>query len=849
MRAFFAVMYLAASVAGTATVMGQAAGTYTINNVAGSDWVGDGGPATSAILIQAQGMVSDRAGNLYIADAGDHRVRKVAANGVIQTVAGTAVFGFSGDGGPAAQAQLNTPYGLALDTQGNLYIADLGNARVRRVAPDGTIVTVAGGGLLPAGAANNGTTATMLALTAPRNLAFDASGNLYISDFGAAQVYQVSPQGSLVTFAGTGIAGAAGDNGAAIAAQLNHPAGLAFDSQGALYIADSANHLVRRVKQGLITSYARAATPTGLAFDSSGNLYIADTSAGDIAVVPVSGSASTIAGTVPVAALDLCYSSGVGLYASTGVEVITASAQVPAAVAGGGNLAHGDDGPAILARLNHPAGVSTDAAGNIYIADRDNNRIRRVAPDGTITTIAGTGVAGNSGDGGEATAAELNQPSSVTVDASGNLYIADTGNARVRKVSPGGVITAATNLGLVAPVYAIANSSGTLYIADAGAGKILTAGSNGVPATLLSGLTSPRGLAFDGQGNLYFTDAGAARVASLSPSGTVSSIGSGWNVPRGVALDSSGNVWVADTGLQQIIEVGAAGGTTVIAGSGIAGLSGDGGPAATAQLGFPWDVSFAPNNSSAASAAGGSGVVLIADLENNRIRSLTPPAATATQVQSSAGAPAGSTSSTTPVAGNVTIVNAASLAPGPIAPGMLLLIGGSGISPTQIPDTTIAFGPNPARIISADATGIEVLAPDTIAGASSVPVEIIYQNTVLASVPVAVANEAPGLFSTPTGQAAANNQDGSVNAQANPAARGSIVALYGTGLGIAGDPVSVTIGNYPAVVLYAGPASGYPGLFQINAQVPSGYAPTGDLPVTVTVGTSPTQAGVLLWVD
>lgn len=829
MRSNFAVMYLAAALSGAA----QPVGSYTINTVAGSDWVGDGGPATSAILIQSQGMVMDGAGNLYIADAGDHRVRRVSASGVIQSVAGTGIFGFSGDGGPAVQAQLNSPYGLALDTQGNLYIADLGNARVRRVSADGNITTVAGGGALPAGGANNGTVATMLALQSPRNLAFDASGNLYISDFGAAQVYQVSPQGSLVTFAGTGVAGASGDNGAAILAQLNHPAGLAFDAKGALYIADSGNHLVRRVAQGLITSYARASTPTGLAFDGSGNLYIADTSAGDIAVIPAAGTASPIA----VPALDVAYSSGMGLYASTGTLVVAAAAKVPVAVAGGGNLAHGDNGPATLARLNHPAGVSTDAAGNIYIADRDNNRIRQVAPSGTITTIAGTGVAGNSGDGGAAIAAELNQPASVTVDASGNLYIADTGNARVRKVTPDGNIAAATDLGLISPVYAIADSSGTLYIADAGAGKILTAGSNGVPATLVSGLTSPRGLALDGQGNLYFTDAGAARVASLSPGGTVTSIGSGWNVPRGVAVDSAGNVWVADTGLQQIIQVGAGGGTTVIAGSGTAGFSGDGGAAATAQLGFPWDIAL---------AAGG--VALIADLENNRIRSLTPPAA-ATQTQTSSATTSGAASPATPVPGDVTIVNAASFVPGPVAPDMLLLIQGSGLSPTQIPDTTIAFGSNPARIISADASGIEVLAPAVIAGSTSVPIEILYQNAVIASVPVAVASEAPGLFTGSAGQAAANNSDGSVNSQANPAARGSIVALYGTGLGIAGDPVTVSIGNYPAQVLYAGPAANYPGLFQINAQVPSGYAPTGDLPVVVTVGTSPTQTDVLLWVD
>jgi len=389
MRSILAVMYIAAPL-----LLGQS--SYTINTVAGSDWVGDGGPPTSAILLQSEGIVTDGSGNLYIADAGDHRVRKVAANGVIETVAGTGVFGFSGDGGPAAQAQLNSPYGLALDAQGNLYIADLGNARVRRVDGNGTITTVAGGGALPAGGANDGSPATVLALSAPRNLAFDHFGNLYISDFGGARVYQMSPQGSLSTVAGTGYAGISGDNGAAAQAQLNHPAGLAFDPQGVLYIADSANHLVRRIRLGVITSYARAATPTGLAFDGLGTLYVADASAGYIAVIPVSGTSSTIA----VAALDVSYSSGLGLYASTGSTVVAAGGSVPVTLAGGGNLAHGDNGPATQARLNHPAGVSADTAGNIYIADRDNHRIRRVAAAGsgdgtsagTIVTVAGTGI-------------------------------------------------------------------------------------------------------------------------------------------------------------------------------------------------------------------------------------------------------------------------------------------------------------------------------------------------------------------------------------------------------------------------------------------------------------------------
>jgi uncharacterized protein (TIGR03437 family) len=815
MRSILAYMYMAA-----ATAFG--AGNYTIGTIAGSDWAGDGGSAASAILIQPEGVLADGSGNLYIADAGDHRVRKVAPNGVIRTLAGTGVRGFAGDGGPAVQAQLNAPYGLALDNQGFLYIADLGNARVRRVAPDGTITTVAGGGSLPAGGLNEGSPAAILALSQPRNLVFDTGGNLYISDFGGQRVYRMGVDGSLTTVAGTGVAGASGDNGAAVHARVNCPAGLAFDSQGALYIADSGSGLVRKVAHGLITSFARAVTPTGLAFDAQGTLYVADISAGDILVIPATGSPSNLA----VAAVDVSF-SGVGLWGSTANQAVLVEVKglnIP--VAGGGSLEHGDNGPATQARLNHPSGVSMDAAGNVYVADRDNNRIRRVGTDGAISTVAGTGTAGNSGDGGLAVEAQLSGPESVTVDGAGNLYIADTGNQRVRKVTPDGKIAAATNLGLLSPVYAIPDGSGNLYIADDGAGKILTAGSSGVPATLVAGLSSPRGLALDSLGNLYYTEAGAARVSVRSPAGIVSSIGAGsWNIPRGVAVDRGGNVYVADTGLQQVLQVAPSGGVTVIAGTGSAGLSGDGGSATAAQLGFPWDV-----------AVNGSGVIAVADLDNNRVRDLAPPAQTLA-------------SSGEPVPGNVTVVNAASLAPGPVAAGMLLLIGGSGLGPAQIPDTAIAFGPYPARILSADANSILVVAPAPIAGLASVPIEILYQNAVIASLPVAVVDSAPALFADSTGQAAANNQDGSINSASNPAARGSVISLYGTGMGISSDAVTVTFDGYSSQVQYAGPVANYPGLFQINAQVPSGYLPAGDLTVVVTVGTSPSQQGITIWVD
>lgn len=794
-----------------------AGGTYNIATVAGSDWVGDNGPATSAILLQAEGIAVDLEGDIYIADAADNRIRKVSPAGVITTFAGTGVAGFSGDGGPATSAQLNSPYGLALDGSGDLYIADLGNARVRCVAVDGTITTVAGGGLLSPGGVNEGSPATAMALSAPRNVAWDGYGSLYISDFTGQRVFRMTPDGALTTFAGTGVQGAAGENGPAAAAQLSYPAGLAFDRSGALYIADSQNHAIRRVgSNGLIGTFLSATTPAGIAFDNFGTLYVADPGAGEIVAVPASGFAIVTA----LDAQDVACAFDSTLYGiTTGAAWQVSLYGASTMIAGGGNFAYGDGGAAAAARLNHPAGVGVDAQGNIYIADRDNNRIRKVAANGTITTVAGTGAAGNSGDNGPAAAALLNGPESVTVDAYGNLYIADTGNQRVRIVTAAGVMVPLKAAGLQLPVYALPDTLGDVYIADAGTGAIVEyTAAGGKTVTLASGLASPRGLAMDASGNLYFTEAGGPHVRRLAPNGTLTLIGEGsWNIPRGVAVGTSNDVFVADTGLQEILHVDAAGNVSIAAGNGLPGFSGDGGPAISAQLNFPWDV-----------AVDSSGNIDIADLENNRIRQLTQ----ATIV---------------PQVVLITAVNSASLLPGPIAPGELIDLLGTGITASSA-GLQVTINSVNAPIVSVTNSAVLVLAPAQLAG-STAEIQILANGIAIGQLSVAIAAAAPALFAESSGQALANNQDGTLNTTVNPAPRGSVVAFYGTGQGVGPLPVIATIGGYQAAVLYAGPVANYPGSFQINVQIPAGYFPTGDLPVTITVGGIATQPGVLIAVN
>jgi uncharacterized protein (TIGR03437 family) len=719
------------------------------------------------------------------------------------------------------------------------------------IAANGTVSTVAGGGSLSPGGSNEGSAATMVALAAPRNVTLDGSGALYFSDFTGQRVYRVAVGGSgvalgssgvaggaLTTIAGTGAQGLSGDNGPANRAQLAYPAGLAFDRTGVMYIADSQNHLIRKVAAGIISSVARAITPTGLVVDVFGTLYAADPGAGQLLELPVNHPATAFA----ISALDLTFGSDGYLYASQGSTAIRVSFSGPGAVvAGAGSSASGDQGPANNALLQHPSGVAADALGNIYIADRDNHRIRKVAPDGIITTVAGTGTAstGNEqaatgglnddGDGALATQAQLRSPSSVTVDAKGNLYIADTGHGRVRKVTPAGIIQAVPFPGLISPVYALTDSAGNLLVSDAGLGAIVSITPLGAISSLADQLNSPGGFAFDSSGNLYFTETGAGRVRRRDPAGNLTTVAASiWSAPHGVAISGTPqNIFVADSGLERILCIDSSGVVTTIAGTGTPGFSGDDGGGAAAQLNSPSDL-----------AIDSQGDIYTADLNNNRVRRLTPaPNAVAAPLVL------------------VSAVNAASLEAGPVAPGMLLDLLRTGLTAADAPNVQVLFLMSsantpatqiPAEILSVDSGTVVVVVPPEVAATGNVTIQILNNATQIAQIKAVVAAAAPGLFTNSAGQAMAVNTDGSLNTTTNPAARGSIVVLYGTGQGISGLPVSVTVGGYATNVLYAGPVAGYPGLWQLNVQMPAGYVAPGTMAVIVNVGGASSQVGVFL---
>lgn len=342
-------------------------------------------------------------------------VTKDTLSGRIYTVGGTGTYGYNGDGIPATAAELNGPYGVAIDASGNIYIADCSNNRVRKVNTSGIISTIVGTG--SHGYSGDGGPATAAELHFPQGVAVDASGNVYISDYDNQCIRKVNTSGIISTYAGNGIAGLSGDGGPATAAEIDNPYGLAVDDSGNLYIATTDR--IRKVNtKGIISTFAGSTigysgdggpatsaemyNPEGVAVDASGNVYIADYLGNRIRKVNTSGIISTYAGN----GFDAGFNDGGGY--------------------------SGDGGPATSAELFNPTDVVVDGSGNVYIADAGNSRIRMVNISGIISTYAGNGTSGYSGDGGPATAAKIIFPQGLGLDGSGNLYIAD--NNRIRKV-------------------------------------------------------------------------------------------------------------------------------------------------------------------------------------------------------------------------------------------------------------------------------------------------------------------------------------------------------------------------------------------------------------------------------
>jgi len=745
---------------------------------------GDNGPAVDAQLYNPGALALDAAGNLYIVDTGNSRIRKVS-NGVITTVAGNGTSEFSGDNGPATSAGLHYPYALASDSAGNLYVSD-GTGEVREVS-NGIITSVAGGQGFFAG------------------IAVDNAGNLYLLDGATPRVLEVT-NGAATTIAGNGTYGFSGDNGPATAAQLGGdpedgfggPGGIAVDSAGNLYIADSYNGRVREVSGGVITTVAQSGDPALVAAGAAGGLYILNESDGD------------------------GYSGSVILKFAGGVTTT---------VAGNGLVSFsGDGGPAASAQFYQPEGVAIDSAGRLYIADSLNNSVRMIA-NGVITTVAGTGLQGFSGDGGPAASAQLRTPFAVALDPAGNLYIADINNYRVREISGGIISTVAGTVGVTACGVA-ADAAGNVYVSDCLKSRILKV-SNGIATVLTSpgysnlGATiHPVGLALDPAGDLYMTNNGA--ILKLS-NGAWTTVTGG----TGVAFDSAGNLYVADGNLGLIRKF--SNGT---------------------MTAFPVNPPLAfPGYGIAVDSAGniyGSDTIHILVLR-----------------------PTGAVASPSPVSVDF-VNNAASNQFLGISPGEIVTIKGSGLGPaqlvsakagndglypTQLGGATVQFNGVAAPLLYASSTQVAAVVPYGVTGAS-VQAVVSYQGQASLPLTMQVVASAPALFTSDgsgVGQAAAINQDGTLNSASNPAPIGTVVSLFATGLGqtspaaVDGQvsvpplseltlPVSVAIGFCAvdaAQLQYAGPAPGeIAGVMQINVPllpcVPTGNA----VPVQIGPGSA-----------
>lgn len=608
------------------SVLAAQAQTNSVVTVAGG-YVGNHKPALSASFARPSGVALDSHGNMYIADTNNCVIRKINTAGTVINFAGTGICGFSGDGGQAWTAMLSLPHGLVFDVGGDLLVADQDNHRIRKITPSGVISTIAGNGT--PGYTGDGGPATAASLAAPQDLAIDTSGNLYIADLSNFVVRVVDSSGIIHTVAGNHTNGYSGDGGPATAAQMGNPQAVALDGNGNLYIAESSGHVRRVDSSGTITTVAGNGTNgnagdggpgtsaaigflDGLSF-KAGLLYISSTSS--IWALDVNSGLIHLIGNTSVGqgfggdgglATNAVFAGPQGMAVDGGgdlfiadsgnnrIREITAGSQIVTTVAGG-YLGDGRQARDASLNLQTQGGhISFDRNGNLYIADGGGGRVRKVTPNGIITTVAGNGTVGYSGDGGPATSAQLSGPSAAAMDSQGNLFIADTGNGVIRKVDGSGIISTLRPNGLSFGPYIFASGAGlvvdsfdNIFFSDGL--TVVWKVDPGNNATIVAGTYF--GFGFGGDG-------GPATKALLL-------------FPYGIALDGAGNLYIADWLNNRIRKVDGSGTITTVAGNGVQGFSGNGGPATAASLFLPTDVT-----------ADSAGNLYIADWINFRVRTV-----------------------------------------------------------------------------------------------------------------------------------------------------------------------------------------------------------------------------------
>jgi uncharacterized repeat protein (TIGR01451 family) len=606
---------------GIVTTLAGLAGTGGFTNGTGSD----------ARFGSVNGIAVDNAGNVYVTDGSNDTVRKITRAGVVTTLAGTPGAVGSADGTGNA-ARFRNPFGIAVDSAGNLYVTDRDNQTIRKITPAGVVTTIAGAAGVIGSADGGGTVARFYY---PAGIAVDTASNLYVADTYNYTIRKITSGGSVSTFAGTaGLSGSADGTGGS--AQFIYPYGVGVGGAN-VYVADTWNCTIRKITSaGVVTtvagkprlpgaangtgSAAQFNYPYGLSANSTGTIYVADSQNKEIRKVTSAGAVTTLAGSATTGvggpggsdgtgrAARFNYPNGVAVSGST-VYVADSSnntirkiisSGVVTSFAGAAGVFGSADGTGSAARFYYPYGIAADKAGNVYVADTNNNTIRRITSAGVVTTLAGTvGVSGSAD--GTGSAARFNNPYAVAVDGNGNVYVADTLNFTVRKITPGGVVTT------------LAGHAGTSGSND-GTGS-------GARFSYLYGI------AVDNAGNLSVSDTGNDMVRKITPTGVVTTLagkpgvagsadGTGSNArfdgPFGIAVDSTNNLYVGDHNNQVIRKISPAGVVTTLAG--VAGSHGiaDGMGSAARFL------------TPAGIAVASSGTVYVADAYNHEIRNGVP---------------------------------------------------------------------------------------------------------------------------------------------------------------------------------------------------------------------------------
>jgi DNA-binding beta-propeller fold protein YncE len=601
--------------------------TGIISTIAGTGeagFSGDGGPAALAALSRPENAMLDAQGNLFIVDEYNHRIRRVdARTNVISTIAGTGRKGFSGDGGRAIDAQFDQPEGIASDDAGNLYVGDTQNNRIRKIdAATGIITTVAGSGEF--GVSPDGTDRLQARFLRVARLAVDRRGNIYVADSPAHKIILIDAEtGQLRAFAGTGMEGFSGDGGSATAARLSYPDGVAVDSSGDVYWCDIGTHRVRRVnavtgmittvagngekgisRDGLPALHSRLWSPGRLAFDHDGSLFIADIGNARVRRIDrTSGRMWTIAGSgdigdggpardallaVPGDVVFYDEKLYVADYGNRRVRRVDLKTRRITTFAGGGTQ-HGSGIPATDAELLLPEGLAVDSRGNVYIADNLANRVWQVEANTNILRVfAGSGEPGYSGDGGRPERARLKLPGAVAVAPDGSIFIADYGNRCIRVVD---------------------TRSRSIRTLESGGGQAPLA----MPAVSVAAASDSLYWLLDGDPALYRLDLRSRRPVHIPIRITYAALESRF---MDLALGRQ-ELLVADTLAHRVLRVDRnTGAVSLVAGSGVQAFSGDGGAAEEAALFQPGGV-----------AVGSNGDIFIADTKNHRIRRVFRPVA------------------------------------------------------------------------------------------------------------------------------------------------------------------------------------------------------------------------------